>query len=104
MKNRIRSALSVAAVMVAAVAAPVVSAPTAQAGIVGGISVEQFCQGWYGSVWHAVVRINNINGWRCTYGGTDKTVNFTTACAQQRSTPYWGYHDYYNPYTVFCYT
>jgi hypothetical protein len=103
-ENRIRSGLSVAAVVAATIVAPVVGAPAAQAGIVGGISVEQFCQGWYGSSWHAVVRINNINGWRCTSGGIDNTVNYTTACAQQRATPYWGYSDYNNPYTIYCYT
>jgi hypothetical protein len=103
-RSKTRSVLTAAAVVAAVAAAPLASTGVAQAGIVGGISVEQFCQGWYGPSWHAVVRINNINGWRCTSGGADKTVNFTTACAQQRSTPYWGYNDYYNPYTIFCYT
>jgi hypothetical protein len=98
MRSRFVAAAAIAAALT------VSAAPAAQAEIVGGISVEQYCQSWYGGT-HATLRVNNINGWRCSSGpvSTDRTVNFTTACAQQRSTPYWGYHDYYNPYTIFCY-
>lgn len=102
--NRVRSVFSIAVVATAATVAPVVSAPVAQAANVGGVSVEQFCQGWYGPAWHAALHFNNINGWRCNSGSTDRTVNFTTACAQQRSTPYWTYSDYYNPHSIYCYT
>ncbi|WP_416903976.1 hypothetical protein [Micromonospora echinospora] len=102
--KRFRPALHAAVITTVAVIAPVVGTSSAQAGIVGGVSVESYCQDNYAK--HSVLRYNNINGWRCTNGPTttDSYVNFTSACATQRGTPYWGYHDYYNPYTIFCYT
>lgn len=76
---------------------------SAAAAIVGGLDLNGYCKQAYGSSYSVALYWNNINGWHCVSGGLVKGVYLSQACSLRWGTWKFGYRDFNNPYTIFCY-
>lgn len=106
--GKARAASAILGALLALGSVALVTPPAQASSVVGGISVQTYCRGHYGSTSNAVVRYNTVYGWWCTGTAGDKPFYAEQACLEQyrqyNGRVHAGYRDYNNPYTWYCYS